>query len=101
MKKLLAILVLGLFFFIFKSYAHQPILNEENPISIYSAYIIEKPEVSKAIYSTLNDQPHIYKISSDNKFKFYVGITVPKIDGCNNFKTFSENFNGTTLSFKP
>ena len=82
-------MVLGLFFFIFKSYAHQPILNEENPISIYSAYIIEKPEVSKAIYSTLNGQPHIYKISSDNKFKFYVGITVPKIDGCNNFKTFS------------
>ena len=89
MKKLLGIVVLGFFFFIFKSYAHQPILNEENPISINSAYVIEKPEVSKAIYSTLNGQPHIYKISSDNKFKFYVGITVPKIDGCNNFKTFS------------
>ena len=43
-----------MFIFIFKSYAHQPILNEENPISINSAYIIEKPEVSKAIYSTLN-----------------------------------------------
>ena len=89
MKKLLGILVLSLFFFILESYAHQPILNEENPISINSAYVIEKPEVSKAIYSTLNGQPHIYKISSDNKFKFYVGITVPKIDGCNNFKTFS------------
>ena len=89
MKKLLGIVVLGLFFFILKSYAHQPILNEENPISINSAYVIEKPEVSKAIYSTLNGQPHIYKVSSDKKFKFYVGITVPKIDGCNNFKTFS------------
>jgi len=30
-------------------YAHQPVLNEENSVSFDSPYLIEKPEVSKAI----------------------------------------------------
>ena len=52
-------------------------------------YLIEKPEVSKAIYSTLKGKPHIFKISSSKDFKFYAGITVPKIEGCNQFEKFS------------
>ena len=64
-------------------YAHQPVLNEKNPVSFDSPYLIEKPEVSKAIYSTLQGKPHIFKISSNKDFKFYAGITVPKIKGCN------------------
>ena len=71
------------------SYAHQPVLNEQNHITFDDPYLIEKPEVSKAIYSTLKGKPHFYKIISDKIFKFYVGITVPKIEECSNFKKFS------------
>ena len=70
-------------------YAHQPVLNEKNPVSFDSPYLIEKPQVSKAIYSTLQGEPHIFKISSNKDFKFYAGITVPKIEGCNQFDKFS------------
>ena len=69
MKKLLAILFLGLLWSNI-GYAHQPVLNDTNPISFESPYIIEKPEISKAIYSTLTGKPHIYKISSDKSFNF-------------------------------
>ena len=74
---------------VINAYAHQPVLNEENPISFDDPYLIEKPEVSKAIYSTLEGKPHIFKISSNKDFKFYAGITVPKIEGCNEFNKFS------------
>tara|TARA_B100000959_G_scaffold142274_1_gene149325 strand:+ start:355 stop:768 length:414 start_codon:yes stop_codon:yes gene_type:complete len=88
MKKLLGIVVLGLLWFSI-GYAHQPVLNDSNPISFELPYIIEEPEISKAIYTTLNGKPHIYKISSDKSFKFYVGLTVPKIDECKDFKKYS------------
>ena len=88
MKKLLGIVVLGLLCFNI-GYAHQPVLNDTNPISFETPYIIENPEISKAIYTTLNGKPHIYKISSDKSFKFYVGLTVPKIDECKDFKKYS------------
>ena len=71
------------------SYAHQPVLNEQNYITFEDPYLIEKPEVSKAIYSTLKGKPHIFKISSSKDFKFYAGITVPKIKGCKQFEKFS------------
>ena len=74
---------------VINAYAHQPVLNEENPVSFDSPYLIEKPEVSKAIYSTLQGEPHIFKISSNKDFKFYAGITVPKIEVCNQFDKFS------------
>ena len=93
-------------------YAHQPVLNEENPVSFDSPYLIEKPEVSKAIYSTLQGEPHIFKISSNKDFKFYAGITVPKIEGCNQFDKFSfqvldsnqkviKNFDGESFKWWP
>ena len=34
-------------------WAHQPVINDQNPNDISSAYVIEKPEISKAIYGTL------------------------------------------------
>ena len=71
------------------SYAHQPVINDSNPNKPNEAYLIEKPEISKAIYSKLNGDPHYYLINSDQKFNFYVGITVPKIDDCNTFRKFS------------
>ena len=94
------------------SYAHQPILNEKNHIAFDDPYLIEKPEVSKAIYSTLKGKPHIFKISSTKDFKFYVGITVPKIEGCIKFEKFSfqvldsnkkiiKNFDGKNFKWWP
>ena len=68
--------------------AHQPVLNTENR-TVKSPYIIEEPEISKAIFSELMGEPHYYRIDSDSRFKFYVGITVPKIDNCPISKKFS------------
>ena len=84
--------MLPTFIIIFESKAHQPVLNDLNPVSFNDPYLIKKPEISKAIYSTLQGKPHLYKISSDVNFKFYVGITVPKIESCSNFKKFSSSF---------
>ena len=94
------------------SYAHQPILNEQNHITFDDPYLIEQPEVSKAIYSTLKGKPHIFKISSNKDFKFYAGITVPKIKDCNQFEKFSfqvldsnkkiiKNFDGENFKWWP
>ena len=83
-----------LFFVIFlfditSSFAHQPILNNEEEMSSNKPYVIENPEISKAIYSTLNGTDHFYVISSDKSFNFYAGLTVPKIDECDDFLRFS------------
>ena len=69
--------------------AHQPVFQDQNPNSPTESYVIKKPEVSKAIYATLSGKPHYYRIESDIDFKFYAGITVPKIDNCNQFIKFS------------
>ena len=74
---------------IIKLSAHQPALNEENTNSPSNAYLIEKPEISKAIYGTLEGDVHYYNIKSEIDFNFYVGITTPKIDGCDTFDKFS------------
>ena len=76
---------------IFNLSAHQPALNEENTNSPSKAYLIEKPEISKAIYGTLEGDAHYYSIKSEIDFNFYVGITTPKIDGCDTFDKFSVN----------
>ena len=83
-----------LFFVVFlfditSSFAHQPILNNEEEMSSNKPYVIENPEISKAIYSTLNGTDHFYVISSDKSFNFYAGLTVPKIDECDDFLRFS------------
>jgi len=69
--------------------AHQPVLNTTEEMSASKPYVIEDPEISKAIYSTLNGADHFYKISSDKPFNFYAGLTVPKIDECTYFPRFS------------
>ena len=68
--------------------AHQPVLNSESRTA-KSPYIIEEPEISKAIFSELKGEPHYYRIDSDSRFEFYAGITVPKIDNCPISKKFS------------
>ena len=43
---------------------------------------IENPEHSKAIFSELNGSAEYYKMTSPTPFKFYVGITAPKLETC-------------------
>ena len=57
-------LILLITYPIFNLSAHQPALNEENTNSPNNAYLIEKPEISKAIYGTLEGNVHFYKIKS-------------------------------------
>jgi len=85
--KLLFFLIL--LFAITSSFAHQPILNSDGEMSSDKPYVIENPEISKAIYSTLEGTGHYYMISSEKPFNFYTGLTVPKIDECNDFLRFS------------
>ena len=69
--------------------AHQPVLNSESRHNANSPYIVEEPEISKAIFSELKGEPHYYRIDSNSRFEFYAGITVPKIDNCPISKKFS------------
>ena len=61
-------LFLFIAFPIYNVSAHQPALNEENTNSPDNAYLIEKPEISKAIYGTLEGYAHYYKIKSEIDF---------------------------------
>ena len=90
MKKIWTLLIITLSLVIgFKSAeAHQPVLNSEESNS-EAPYIIDEPEVSKAIFAELKGEPHYYRIDSNTKFKFYAGITTPKIDNCPLTKKFS------------
>ena len=78
-------MVVGLLWFSIGLCSSTSIRNDTNPISFELPYSIEKPEISKAIDTTLNGKPHIYKISSDKSIEFYVGLTGPKIDECKDF----------------
>ena len=69
--------------------AHQPILNGEGLTSPETAYVIDKPEISKAIFSQLNGMPQYYRIDSETDFAFYVGLTQPKRGTCPIASTFS------------
>lgn len=90
MKKICTSLIITLLLIIVikSSEAHQPVLNSEKSNS-EEPYIIEEPEISKAIFAELKGEPHYYRIDSNTKFKFYAGITTPKIDNCPLTKKFS------------
>ena len=90
MKKICTSLIITLLLIIVikSSEAHQPVLNSEKSNS-EEPYIIEEPEISKAIFAELKGEPHYYRIDSNAKFKFYAGITTPKIDNCPLTKKFS------------
>ena len=90
MKKICTSLIITLLLIIVikSSEAHQPVLNSEKSNS-EKPYIIDEPEVSKAIFAELKGEPHYYRIDSKTKFKFYAGITTPKIDNCPLTKKFS------------
>ena len=86
MKKLLLI---ALSMFVSQAVAHKPVLNENSTYPADAPYEIEEPEISKAIYSTLNGDPHYYRIQSDIDFDFYAGILAAKIGECALERKFS------------
>ena len=55
----------------------------------FDPFHIKNPEHSKAIFSELNGSAEYYKISSSTPFKFYVGVTVPKLETCKRLNYFS------------
>jgi hypothetical protein len=70
-------------------HAHVPVINDgSTPMTIESPFEIEEPEHSKAIFSELTGRPHYYKINSQEDFKFYAGLTAPKLDDCDLKQTF-------------
>lgn len=70
--------------------AHSPIITKTNQIMTKSnPFVISKPEHSKAIFSELNGSADYYKIESAIPFKFYAGITVPKLETCGRQNYFS------------
>jgi hypothetical protein len=69
--------------------AHQPVLNEGKDYPVDAPFEITEPEISKAFYAELNGEPQYYRIVSEIPFRFYAGITVPKIDGCPLTQRFS------------
>ena len=69
--------------------AHAPVINDgQAPMTLEYPFDIEEPEHSKAIFSELKSEPHYYKIVSQEKFRFYAGLTAPKLDGCALKQTF-------------
>lgn len=69
--------------------AHSPVINDgTEPMTIEAPYIIEEPEHSKAIFSVLDGEPHYYQIVSPISFKFYAGLTAPKLETCDLSQTF-------------
>ena len=90
MKKSVKITLLLIAAISFPAIAHQPVLDDnENPHTRTSPFVIDKPEVSKAIFSELNGQPDYFQIKSDQPFDFYVGITQAKLDNCPRQNWFS------------
>ncbi|VVU95552.1 hypothetical protein CPAV1605_1304 [seawater metagenome] len=57
---------------------HKPITNQE--ATLENPYVINEPEISLAIYNSLNGKARYYKIESDKEFNFYAGILTPKTD---------------------
>ena len=83
------ILTISLILLSWKVQAHAPVIPNVNaPMTIDQPFEIEDPEHSKALFSKLTGKPHYYRISSQKEFKFYAGLTAPKLDNCDLEQTF-------------
>ncbi|MDP7149512.1 MAG: hypothetical protein QGI08_09320 [Paracoccaceae bacterium] len=79
--------------------AHAPVINDGlSNTTADSPYEISKPEHSKAIYSELTGAPQYYRISSDVPFRFYAGLTAPKLEGCALQQTFDLDVLDSTMA---
>lgn len=69
--------------------SHAPVIQDGSvAMTADDPYVIEEPQHSKAIFSELDGEPHFYRISSETDFRFYAGITQPKLDNCGIFQAF-------------
>ncbi|WP_196161250.1 hypothetical protein [Reinekea sp. G2M2-21] len=73
----------------YPAYAHQPIMKLDGTGNETSPFVIEEPEISKAIFKELEGNPHYYTLSSETEFSFYAGITKAKLENCAVGQTFS------------
>ncbi len=72
------------------SVAHAPVVNDKNlAYSIDAPFEIDDPEHSLAIFSELQGAPQYFRISADEPFRFYVGITQAKLETCPMQRSFS------------
>lgn len=70
--------------------AHAPVVNDDGAAyDLDAPYVIDDPEHSKAIFSVLKGDPQYFRIDAEEDFRFYAGITQPKLEGCDLFQTFS------------
>jgi hypothetical protein len=74
-RTFLLFFVLGIFLLPQISFAHQPRIPDGTVINVID------PEVSKAYYTQLSGEPHVYRIVSDKSFALYVNVLVPDIAG--------------------
>ena len=73
--------------------AHSPIINSKKyEMKKADPFQIENPEHSKAIFSELKGSAEYYKITSSIPFKFYVGVTAPKLETCEQLNYFSFDY---------
>jgi len=68
-------------------YAHKPIFISEDIGSIERAQLIEKPEISWAVYNMLEQKREVdfYKIEGKKGMKVYLQMTIPKLKGLESF----------------
>lgn len=83
--RLRAILVLGLLLGLLPrmAAAHDPhLVDPAHPMSFEAPYPVGDPEHSQAFFAELTGTPHVYAITWDRPFRFYAGLTLPRIEGC-------------------
>ena len=67
---LVSLIILMLIAFSLTLQAHQPVLDDRKTNTKEHPFIIEKPEIPKAIFSILKDKPHFYLLESMTIFSF-------------------------------
>ena len=90
-----------------KQKRHKPVIAKEDNLTKANPYLIDKPEISLALYGSLNGKKNYYKIESDQDFNLYIGILTPKLDEEKEpknkvyFKYYDENFKEITFDDFP
>lgn len=80
--------LIALFLSVVPALAHSPVIDmAAKPPN--APFLIDEPEHSKAIFAVLQGAPDHYLIRSERDFRFYVGITAPKVEGCPLAQSFS------------
>ena len=86
---------------------HKPVIADEDNLTKNNPYLIDKPEISLALYGSLNGKKNYYKIESDEDFNLYIGILTPRLDEEKEpknkvyFKFYDENFKEITFNDFP